>query len=97
MLALGVLPASAADPPANFQKNIRPVLEEHCFKCYNAGKHKGGIDLTRSARKARTCLANTTHGTSSRWKGRIFKSTDAIACKEVFKCPYNVECVAFGA
>lgn len=25
---------------------LRPVLQEHCFKCHNAEKQKGGIDLT---------------------------------------------------
>ena len=29
-----------------FQQKLRPMLEEHCFKCHNAEKHKGGIDLT---------------------------------------------------
>ena len=41
-----------AGPPAaplagEFQQKLRPVLEEHCFKCHNADKHKGGIDLTQ--------------------------------------------------
>jgi len=44
--ALSALPASAADPASNFQQKIRPVLEKHCFKCHNAEKHKGGVDLT---------------------------------------------------
>lgn len=30
-----------------FVKDIRPLLEKHCFKCHNADKQKGGIDLTR--------------------------------------------------
>jgi mono/diheme cytochrome c family protein len=46
LFALGLVSASAAEAPANFQKNIRPLLEQHCFKCHNAEKHKGGIDLT---------------------------------------------------
>ena len=33
--------------PSEFQQKLRPVLEEHCFKCHNAEKHKGGIDLTQ--------------------------------------------------
>lgn len=36
--------ASAADP--TFKDNIRPLLEQHCFKCHNTQKQKGGIDLT---------------------------------------------------
>ena len=30
-----------------FQQKLRPMLQEHCFKCHNAEKHKGGIDLTQ--------------------------------------------------
>ena len=29
-----------------FNEKLRPLLKEHCFKCHNAEKHKGGIDLT---------------------------------------------------
>src|SRR6478752_780256 len=47
VLSVSGLPSSrAADFPAAFRKNVRPLLEEHCFKCHNAEKHKGGIDLT---------------------------------------------------
>ena len=31
---------------ADFTKDIRPVLEAHCFKCHNAEKHKGGVDFS---------------------------------------------------
>lgn len=30
-----------------FVKEIRPLLEKHCFKCHNEEKQKGGVDLTR--------------------------------------------------
>ncbi len=30
------------------------------------------------------------------WKGRVLHSTDAVTWKEVFKCPNNLESVAFG-
>ena len=40
------------------------------------------------------------HGTDSyvglNWKGRILRSTDAVGWQEVFKCPNNLESVAFG-
>src|SRR5438093_7955435 len=51
-LALGVsaVPrAFAAEPASSFQQKIVPVLKEHCFKCHNAEKQKGGIDLTKFA------------------------------------------------
>src|SRR6266478_3265848 len=43
------LPALAAEmhPTPLFQRELRPILEEHCFKCHNDKKMKGGIDLTR--------------------------------------------------
>ncbi len=39
--------ALGAVPAGEFQEKLRPVLQEHCFKCHNAEKHKGGIDLTQ--------------------------------------------------
>jgi len=38
--------ATAADPHAEFfEKRIRPVLVEHCYKCHSleSGKDKGGL------------------------------------------------------
>src|SRR3954470_454343 len=46
LAVIATIPARGAEAPANFQKDIRPLLEQHCFKCHNAEKHKGGIDLT---------------------------------------------------
>ena len=37
--------AGAAEP-VDFRRDVRPVLEQNCFKCHNATKTKGGIDLT---------------------------------------------------
>jgi len=31
---------------ANFEKDIRPLLAEHCFKCHGEKKRKGGLRLT---------------------------------------------------
>jgi len=30
-----------------FQQELRPVLEQHCFKCHDEKKKKGGVDLAR--------------------------------------------------
>ena len=38
--------AVGADAAVSFAKDIRPVLEAHCFKCHNAEKHKGGVDFS---------------------------------------------------
>src|SRR5437870_3843099 len=43
---------AAADPGREFfEKKIRPVLVEHCFKCHSgeAGKPKGGLRLDSRA------------------------------------------------
>jgi hypothetical protein len=37
----------AADEKPEFTKEIRPLLETHCFKCHNDKKQKGGVDLSR--------------------------------------------------
>ena len=50
LLALLAASAPAADDPKGidfFEKNIRPVLVEHCYKCHsaNAKKLQGGLSL----------------------------------------------------
>ena len=46
---LGGTGASAvgADAAVSFAKDIRPLLEAHCFKCHNAEKHQGGVDFSK--------------------------------------------------
>src|SRR5262245_60524100 len=47
--------AQADLPPAakvaiDFEKHIRPILQDHCLKCHTRGKYKGGLSLeTREA------------------------------------------------
>ena len=36
-----------AEPMADFQKEIRPLLEQYCTKCHGANRKKGGVDLAR--------------------------------------------------
>ncbi len=38
---------SAADLPLGFNRDIRPILADHCFNCHgpDAGTRKGGLRL----------------------------------------------------
>ena len=47
MTAAGLL--AAEDFTAQFQKEVRPVLEENCFQCHGPDKQKGGLRLDRKA------------------------------------------------
>ena len=39
-------PASPVSPALTFEKDVRPILKEHCFRCHGEGeKLKGGVDL----------------------------------------------------
>jgi hypothetical protein len=42
-LACGV--ARGEDPVAQFEREVRPILEENCFKCHGPEKQKGGLRL----------------------------------------------------
>ncbi len=44
-----------------------------------------------------TCVFGSGVFVGTRWKGRIFKSSDAIVWKEVHKCPNHIESVTFGS
>jgi mono/diheme cytochrome c family protein len=47
------LPAAAADSPVDFNRDVRPILSQHCFKCHGPddGKREAGVrlDLRESA------------------------------------------------
>ena len=51
VLCLLGTPAFAAEPAAveHFEKVIRPLLLNHCNKCHNDSKPKGGLKLTSRA------------------------------------------------
>ncbi len=44
LAAVGLAPASAQDP-AFYEREIQPILAEHCFDCHADGAHKGNISL----------------------------------------------------
>jgi len=37
--------AQAAVPPPDFAREVRPLLEQHCWKCHGPEKQKGGLRL----------------------------------------------------
>src|ERR1051325_11511691 len=51
IVAAGALAVGAETPsePVNFAEHIKPVLEQYCFDCHNADKHKGDLDLVKIA------------------------------------------------
>src|SRR5258705_261917 len=44
-----VLAAPAAVGAADFEKDIRPLLEKHCVRCHNPDKAKARLGLTTAA------------------------------------------------
>src|SRR5437773_10587482 len=38
-----VLTESAANSAPDFSREVRPLLEKHCFKCHGPEKQKGGL------------------------------------------------------
>src|SRR6187549_2084196 len=36
---------SAENKPLDFDKDVRPILEKHCYECHNEKKHKGDLNL----------------------------------------------------
>lgn len=45
--------ATLAQPKYDFIKDIRPVLDQHCFSCHNVGKVAGGINLEKYENQGR--------------------------------------------
>src|SRR5580692_11689326 len=41
----GLVPLASAATPVDFQREIRPVFERHCFRCHGPDKQKGGLRL----------------------------------------------------
>ena len=49
VLGLGALTASAAEKPIRFDRDIRPLLSEHCYACHGPGKQEAGLRLDDGA------------------------------------------------
>src|SRR5438105_1815193 len=44
-LALCARAVSAAERSPDFERDVRPILAQHCFDCHGPEKHKGGLRL----------------------------------------------------
>ncbi len=42
---LGLIAVASAANPIDFQRDVRPVFERHCFRCHGPEKQKGGLRL----------------------------------------------------
>jgi len=51
LLTLLAVPAAADEGADYFEKKVRPVLAEHCYKCHSAAakKERGGLTLDTRA------------------------------------------------
>lgn len=49
LLAVLSLGAAGAEPPVDFQKEIRPLFEKRCHSCHGEREQKGGLRLDRRA------------------------------------------------
>src|SRR5687768_13456352 len=47
------LPSRAAERIPDYDREVRPVLEKHCFKCHSAESAKGGLRLDERPRMLR--------------------------------------------
>jgi hypothetical protein len=52
LLAVGSAPSSgpalqAAEPPPDFERDVAPLLVQHCLECHHDGKASGGLNLSR--------------------------------------------------
>src|SRR5205809_7951172 len=45
VLLLAVALPAMAEQPMDFDRDVRPLLEQHCFKCHGPEKQKGGLRL----------------------------------------------------
>src|SRR5438105_2131040 len=59
LLASGILlaaypsPAARADGQVQFQRDIRPILANHCFKCHGPAMQEAGLRLDQRDRATR--------------------------------------------
>jgi len=45
LLPLAAMPLRAAEPAIGFNRDVRPILSNNCFKCHGPDLKKGGLDL----------------------------------------------------
>nr|MDQ3623000.1 DUF1549 domain-containing protein [Verrucomicrobiota bacterium] len=49
LAGLAMETSAAEDPVTEFERKVRPILEERCFECHGSEKQKGGLRLDQKA------------------------------------------------
>src|SRR3954470_24465710 len=67
---LAACPWASAEAPPDFDRDVRPILEQHCFKCHGPDKAKAGLRLDQKP----SALKGGESGTPAVVPGNLLKS-----------------------
>src|SRR4051794_24428888 len=62
LLALAAAPVAAADAPVRFNRDVRPILADHCVHCHGPDKARRKADLRFDLEPGSNGLACVTPG-----------------------------------
>src|SRR5687768_6367727 len=69
-LSVALAVTAAGNPPPDYDRQVRPILEAHCFQCHGPEKQKGGLRLDQKA----AALRGGDSGEPAVVPGNAFKS-----------------------